>query len=146
VTPPLTLDFEVRCGAQHAFEVWTTRTSLWWPVNHSVSSADGLVVTIEPWIGGRVFERTPEGVEHDWGEVTVWEPPLRLGHTWHLRRDRADATDVLIVFSPEGAERCRVSIHHSGWERLGAEATQWREANHNRWADLLPHFVTAAER
>ena len=32
------------------------------------------------------------GVEHDWGDVTVWEPPTRLGYTWHLNRDRSDAT------------------------------------------------------
>ena len=52
---PLNLDFEVRCGAEHAFDVWTTRTSLWWPASHSVSAAPGLRVTIEPWVGGRIF-------------------------------------------------------------------------------------------
>jgi len=142
---PLNLDFELRCGAEHAFDVWTTRTSLWWPASHSVSAAPGLRVTIEPWVGGRIFERTPEGIEHEWGEVTTWEPPRRLRYLWHLRRDRADATDVLIVFSPQGEDCCRVSIEHTGWDRLGANATEWREANRGGWSGLLPHFVAAAE-
>jgi hypothetical protein len=142
---PLSLDFELRCGAEHAFDVWTRRTSLWWPASHSVSAAAGLCVTIEPWVGGRIFERTPEGIEHEWGEVTMWEPPRRLRYLWHLRRDRADATEVLIVFSPQGEDSCRVSIEHTGWERLGADAAQWREANRGGWSGLLPHFVAAAE-
>ena len=142
---PLTLDFELGCGAEHAFEVWTARTSLWWPPTHSVSMADGLRVTIEPRVGGRIFERTPEGVEHDWGEVTMWEPPRRLRYLWHLRRDRADATDVLVTFAPSGEDRCRVSIEHRGWERLGVDATRWREANNEGWGGVLPHFVVAAE-
>ena len=37
---------------------------------------------------GRIYERTPAGTEHDWGEVTVWEPPARLAYLWHLRPDR----------------------------------------------------------
>jgi len=142
---PLNLDFELRCGAEHAFEVWTSRTSLWWPLSHSVSGADGLLVIIQPWVGGRIFERTPDGIEHEWGEVTLWEPPVRLRYIWHLRRDRADATDVLIEFSPKGEDRCRVSIEHSGWERLGEAATQWRQANRSGWGGVLPQFVLAAE-
>ncbi len=142
---PLSLDFELRCGAEHAFDVWTTRTSLWWPASHSVSAAPGLRVTIEPWVGGRIFERTPEGIEHEWGEVTMWEPPRRLRYLWHLRRDRADATEVLIVFSPQGEDSCRVSIEHTGWERLGANAAEWREAIRGGWSGLLQHFVAAAE-
>jgi len=145
VIDPLHLDFELRCAADHAFEVWTTRPSLWWPSSHTVSTADGLSVTFEPRVGGRIFERTPEGVEHDWGEVTTWEPPLRLGYLWHLRRDRADATDVLITFAPRGEDRCRVSIEHRRWERLGADATRWRETNREGWGGVVPHFVAAAE-
>jgi len=145
VIEPLNLEVELRCGAEHAFEVWTGRPSLWWPPSHSVSTAPGLLVTIEPWVGGRIFERTPAGVEHEWGEVTLWEPPFRLGYLWHLRRDRADATDVLIVFSPQGPDRCRVSIEHSGWERLGADAAQWRQANHHGWGGVIPSFTRAAE-
>ena len=77
MTAPLRLSFEVRCSAAHAFDVWTTRTSLRWPRSHTVSEAAGLEVVIEGRPGGRIFERPPGGGEHDWGEVTRWEPPRR---------------------------------------------------------------------
>jgi len=28
---PIELRFEVACSPEHAFQVWATRTSLWWP-------------------------------------------------------------------------------------------------------------------
>src|SRR5262249_43002769 len=78
-----------------------------------------LIVTFEPRPGGRIYERTPGGREHDWGEVLAWEPPRRLVYLWHLRFDRADATEVEVTFTPvEGGTRVR--IEHRGWERLGA--------------------------
>ncbi len=73
-------------------------------------------------MGGRIYERTPGGVEHDWGEVTVWSPPARLAYLWHLRRDRADATEVEIRFTATGSGATRVEIEHRGWERLGSAA------------------------
>jgi uncharacterized protein YndB with AHSA1/START domain len=93
---------------------------------------------------GRIFERTPAGQEHDWGEVLVWEPPHRLAYLWHLRQDRADATHVEISFRPEG-DGTRVSIVHSGWERLGDRADPLRDRNRRGWAGLVPHFARAAE-
>ena len=71
---PLELEFRVACPVDRAFEVWTARTSLWWPVSHSVSAEPGLTITFEPVPGGRIFERTPLGVEHDWGEVSPGSP------------------------------------------------------------------------
>jgi hypothetical protein len=75
VTEPIEIEFEVACSPEHAFDTWANRTSMWWPPSHSMSSAPGLVVTFEPRPGGRIYERTPEGAEHDWGEVLAWEPP-----------------------------------------------------------------------
>jgi uncharacterized protein YndB with AHSA1/START domain len=144
VIEPIRLSFEVDCPVDHAFEVWTERIAQWWPRDHTVSAADDLEVVLEGRAGGRIFERRSSGLEHDWGEVTAWDPPNRLGYTWHINRDRSDATDVEIRFLPHGDAATRVEIEHRGWERLGAEGEPWRDRNRGGWATLLPHFVAAA--
>ncbi len=141
---PLRLTFEVDCPPEHAFTVWTERIAAWWPADHTASGEPSLEVVLEGRIGGRIFERTAAGVEHEWGEVTLWEPPRRFGYLWHLRRDRADATEVEIRFAPQG-EATRIEIEHRGWERLGAEGREWRDRNLGGWTTLLPHFIRAAE-
>ena len=113
---------DVACPAEHAFTVWTAGIGTWWPADHTVTGERGLRVVLEPRVGGRIYERTPVGAEHEWGEVTAWEPPSRLAYLWFLRADRADATDVEIRFIATGAGT-RVEIEHRGWERLGARAT-----------------------
>ena len=95
--------------------------------------------------GGRIYERTSAGEQHEWGEVTVWEPPRRLSYLWHIGRTRETATEVDITFVDEGATRTRVEIEHSGWEALGDEADAWRDKNRGGWDALLPHFAAAAE-
>jgi uncharacterized protein YndB with AHSA1/START domain len=139
---PLELRFTVGCSPDHAFDMWATRTSLWWPSGHSVSADPGLTVTFEPRPGGRIFERTSGGAEHDWGEVLDWEPPRRLRYLWHLRFDRADATEVEVLFTP-AAEGTEVTIVHRGWERLGARGPERRERNRRGWDGLIPHFRQA---
>ena len=146
MTDPLRLSFEVACPPDRAFRTWTARISDWWPADHSVSGEEGLEVVLEPRVGGRIFERTPSGAEHEWGEVTVWEPPRRLAYLWHLRRDRADATDVEITFVDLGGGATRVDIEHRGWERLGADGPEWRERNQGGWSTLVPHYTMAVAR
>jgi uncharacterized protein YndB with AHSA1/START domain len=119
VTEPLRISFDVECAVDHAFDVWTSRISQWWPGDHTVSGAADLTVVLEGRVGGRIFERTPDGDEHDWGEVTAWEPPRRLGYLWHIGRDRSVATEVQIAFVGTGAATARVEIEHRGWERVG---------------------------
>lgn len=139
---PLELTFTVACAPAHAFVIWTAKTSLWWPAGHSVSADPDLEVTFEPWQGGRIFERTSAGVEHDWGEILDWEPPHRLRYLWHIRRDRSDATEVEISFTAHD-DGTVVTIVHRGWERLGTAGPQWRDRNRQGWAGLLPHFEQA---
>jgi hypothetical protein len=143
---PLRLTFEIDCPTDHAFDVWTTRLSSWWPKGHSASGNPDTVVTLQPHLGGRIFERTPDGTEIDWGEITTWNPPHRLGYLWHISRDRSDATNVELTFVDLGDGTTRLEIVHSGWERLGTEGVIWREANTSGWNALLPNFIEAAVR
>ena len=96
-----------------------------------------------PRVGGRFFERTSDGREVDWGEVLVWEPPERFVYTWHLKRDREDATEVEIRFVPTSEATTRVEIEHRGWERLGSDGPAWRDRNRGGWDSLLPHYIAA---
>jgi uncharacterized protein YndB with AHSA1/START domain len=127
------MSFDVACSAEHAFWVWTSRIDMWWPADHTVTCQDDVKVVLQAGVGGRIYERTADGAEHDWGEVTLWDPPARLAYLWHLRRDRSDATEVEIRFE----------IEHRGWERLGSAAGQWRDHNRAGWETLLPHFLSA---
>ncbi len=140
---PLELRFTVACPPARAFDLWANETSRWWPHGHSVSGDPGLDVTFEPRPGGRIFERTPGGDEHDWGEVLAWEPPRRLAYLWHLRFDRADATEVEVTFADGEGGGTAVTIVHRGWERLGALGPERRERNARGWSGLLPHFEAA---
>jgi uncharacterized protein YndB with AHSA1/START domain len=144
VIEPIHLRFEVACPADRAFEVWTARIARWWPRDHTIAAEDGLVVVLEGRPGGRIFERRSNGIEHDWGVVTLWEPPSRLGYTWHLNREPSDATDVEIRFTALDDATTEVAIDHSGWERLGAGGEGWRDRNFGGWSTLLPHYVAAA--
>ena len=122
--------------------MWTGRIDLWWPRSHTVTAEDGLQVVLEGRVGGRLYERTRAGKELDWGEVLVWDPPRRFAYLWHIRWDRADATEVEVTFTAEAAGT-RVDIEHRGWERLGARGANMRDANRAGWDGLLPHFIAA---
>ncbi|MGZ4678199.1 MAG: SRPBCC domain-containing protein [Acidimicrobiia bacterium] len=141
---PLRLSEEIECSAEHAFDVWTRRISTWWPKGHSASGDPGTVVTLEAKLGGRIFERTSDGTEIDWGEITDWSPPQRLAYRWYIGRHPGEATDVELTFVALGERRTRLEIVHTGWERIGTGAESWRDANSGGWAALLPSFLAAA--
>jgi hypothetical protein len=143
MSDPLRMSFDVACPADHAFSVWTSDIGTWWPHDHTVTGRGDVTVVLECRVGGRIFERTPEGDEHDWGAVTVFDRPSRLAYLWHLGGDRADATEVDVRFVAVGAGATRIEIEHRGWERLGTRGAAWRERNQAGWASLLPHLKGA---
>jgi uncharacterized protein YndB with AHSA1/START domain len=114
----------VDAPVEQAFRVFTDEMATWWPVEtHSVSRERAETAVLEGGVGGRLYERTADGDEILWGEVTVWEPPHRLSYTWHPGRGAETAQEVEMRFVPEG-RRTRVELEHRGWERLGDEAAE----------------------
>jgi uncharacterized protein YndB with AHSA1/START domain len=141
MTDPLRITFDVACPADHAFTVWTSHIGTWWPPDHTVSGRGDVV--LERRVGGRIYERTDGGDEHDWGEILVWEPPMRLIYLWHIGRARSDATEVEVRFIARHATLSTVEIEHRGWERLGPGAATWRSRNAAGWDAVLPRFRAA---
>jgi uncharacterized protein YndB with AHSA1/START domain len=140
---PLRLSFDVDAPQGHAFDTWTRGIGRWWPADHTHTGRSDLRIVLEGRVGGRIFERTPDGHEFDWGQVVVWEPPRRFVYTWHLRRDPAEATEVEILFRSIAEDATRVEIEHRGWERV-PDGQTWRDRNAGGWATLLPHYQAAA--
>ena len=144
MTEPLEVAFVVACPPEHAFDTWARRTALWWPSSHTLTSEPGTELRFEAREGGRIFECAPDGREHDWGRIEVWEPPQRLVYSWHLMFPAEDATEVDVTFNPADGGTA-VRIVHRGWERLGEVGAERRERNRQGWAGVVEHYRVACE-
>jgi uncharacterized protein YndB with AHSA1/START domain len=136
-----------------AFEVFTARIETWWPMpSHHIGAADCAAVLIEPWVGGRWFERGVDGSECPWGEVLVWDPPhrvclaWRLDHAWQYRPSLL--TEVDVRFAALGAGGTRVELEHRGLQAYGGHAAEMQQAlgSPAGWAGMLEHYAQVAAR
>lgn len=120
---PVRQSVHVDCPIDEAFQLFTERVSEWWPLaNSSVGGDDAESCEIEPWVGGRVLERTRSGQEHEWGSVTAWDPPGRLEFTWHPGAAPDSGQSVEVEFEVE-ADGTRITVIHTGWEFAGIQAS-----------------------
>jgi DNA-binding transcriptional ArsR family regulator len=118
------------------FELFTSRIDEWWPrISHSVGGDSTVSVHMGQEIGGRVFEVTREGLEHEWGRIVEWEPAARVAFSWHPGLSSEQATHVEITFraGPDGTE---VTLVHDGWEARGTDWQAMRDNYDSGW-DLV---------
>ena len=117
--PPVRQSVLVRSPRQHTFETFVAAMGAWWPVNpFSVGKDRVRDVTVERRIGGRVYETWADGTQVDWGEVLAWEPPELFAMTWAIV---SALTEVELTFAELGPALTKVSVVHSGWEKLSDE-------------------------
>jgi uncharacterized protein YndB with AHSA1/START domain len=113
----------VRASQERAFTVFTEGFSTWWPTEHHIGTADLADAIIEPFAGGRYYEKGVDGSECDWGSVLAYDPPDRLVISWHLQGDwkydpdPAKASVVEVRFIAEAPDRTRVELDHRHIER-----------------------------
>lgn len=109
----------VDCPIDDAFRFFTEGFAEWWPLEaHSRNQEDAERCALEPRLGGRIFERTLDGREHEWGSIIAWEPPGRLEFTWWPGRPEDCGETVQVEFQVE-ADGTRVTLTHQGWNRTG---------------------------
>lgn len=116
---PIRQSVHVDCAPEDAFRLFTEGFAEWWPLrSSSVGGNDSEYCAIEPWVGGRIFERTRSGEEHDSGSVTVWDPPDRIEFTWHPGESQDHDQTVTVDFKVE-ADGTRVTLTHRNWHGAG---------------------------
>lgn len=140
---PIVVEFDVKASASHAFDIWTSKPSMWWPRSHTMTRDPDLTVVFEAFEGGRIYERGSDGSEHEWGEVLVWDPPVRVGYLWHLFFDRSEATEITVTFA-EIENGSRVRLVQTGFEKLDDEVgTERRRRTSYAWLELTGHYRAA---
>jgi uncharacterized protein YndB with AHSA1/START domain len=149
--PPLVKTVSVPCSTEDAFRYFTQDFEKWWPgATHSVVAFSSghkdkpALCTMEARQGGKIFERANDGKEYVWGTIMLWDPPKRMVFTWHPGMAEDIAQNVEIAFAVEG-KNTRVTLTHTGWERLGADADQAWKSYNNGWEEVFTKaFATYA--
>jgi DNA-binding transcriptional ArsR family regulator/uncharacterized protein YndB with AHSA1/START domain len=105
----------------------------WWPIaTHHIAEPAGEGAVLEPFVGGRWYERARDGSETDWGRVLVFEPPHRILLTWQMSSDwnyepdPARASEIEVSFLAESRNRTRIVFEHRHLERYGDQAERMR--------------------
>lgn len=144
---PLEKSVAVPTSQPEAFRIFTEGIGRWWPLSKfSVSigkSKTAKTCAIEPFVGGELYEIDEDGTRCPWGRVVVWNPPALLAFTWHPGSDPALAQDIEVRFVGDG-KGTRVTLVHSGWQKLGDKGTAAREGYGEGWAVVLGEAYAGA--
>ncbi|MFE9693426.1 SRPBCC family protein [Micromonospora sp. NPDC005806] len=140
-------------SAEQAFAIFTGSLTDWWVREYTWSGPEALAeLGVEPRAGGMFYEIGPYGFRNDWGRVLTWDPPRRLVFAWQIGADRvpvpdpAGASEVEVLFLPEGPERTRVEVEHRNFDRHGEAAEGYRKALTAGWHELLSRYLATLVR
>lgn len=136
----------VRCDAETAFRTWTERINVWWPKGHSRSGDPDTTIVLERRLGGRLYERTSQGVEFEWGRVTAWDPPHYFAYHWYLGSGPERPTWVDVRFVSQEAGGTRVEVSHRGPEFIGENWTRNNARYDAAWEAVLPAYIEACDK
>jgi len=145
--PAIRRSVTVNVPVEKAFAVFTESFATWWPKHHvNPNGYEGAY--IEPGVGGRWFERAPDGSECDWGRVLGWDPPHRVLLSWHLNGEydydpnTARASEVEVRFIAEGPTTTRVELVHSKLERaVGGARLGESVAGDTGWGWIMERYA-----
>lgn len=142
---PIVQTVDVRAAPARAFALFTERMADWWPRGRTIAANPHVAIVVEPFAGGRWYERDADGTECGWGRVLAWEPPSRLLLGWQIdarwRYDPAFQTEVELTFAPLPEGGTRVRLEHRDLERFGADAAAHADLLRGGWPGFLAGFA-----
>lgn len=106
-----------------AFRAFTEDVGTWWqdnPLFRFTPRGTGAMAFEPPADDqpGRFVERLPNGDSFLVGEISIWEPGVRLAFGWRQASFTAGQhTEVEVRFEAVGDET-RVTVQHSGWDSV----------------------------
>lgn len=143
----------VQAEPEIAWRVFTEKMGAWWPLAiYKIGKANAVDAVIEPYIGGRWYERGDDGSTCDWGRVLAWEPHSRLVLSWDIsadwQPDPALKTEIEVQFIADGKNGTRVEFEHRRLDRYGARRDEMRRIfdTEGDWGRLLESFARTAEQ
>lgn len=152
--PPVRKQIRVRASAARAFKVFTEGIDTWWPKTHHIGTSPPIRGAIEPGVGGRCYTEHENGVQVDWGQILLWEPPHRFILAWKVTTewkpepDLAKSSEVEVRFTPSPDGTTLVELEHRHFERHGATAAIMRQhvGDPSGWGGLLELYRAETER
>jgi uncharacterized protein YndB with AHSA1/START domain len=141
----------VKAPIAHAFDVFTSGLTRWWPHDHGVGKKPIQKVLMEPRLGGRWLEISEDGTETTVATIILWEPPHRVVMVWQINAqwqpDQTMKSEVDVRFTADGSDATVVELVHHKFETMGAEAgASMRRDVDGGWPGLIERFVKEAER
>jgi uncharacterized protein YndB with AHSA1/START domain len=142
----------VQAAPETAWRVFTEKMGTWWPLAiYKIGTAKAVDAVVEPYVGGRWYERGDDGSSCDWGRVLSWEPPSRLVLSWDIgadwQPDPALNTEIEVRFIADGRNATRVEFEHRHLDRYGARRDEMRRIfeTEGDWGRVLASFARVAE-
>jgi uncharacterized protein YndB with AHSA1/START domain len=151
IIAPVRKVVRVKAPIAHAFDVFTSGFSRWWPHDHSIAKKPIEKVLLEPRLGGRWLEISDDGTKTFVATIIHWEPPHRVVFVWHVnaewKPDSAMKSEVDVRFTAEGPHATRVELVHHKFETMGAEAgASMRNDVDRGWPDIIERYAREAGR
>ena len=127
-----------------AFDLFAHRTEAWWPIGRDTDSHPHRKIILEPHANGRFYESRATGDEKLWGIVVAYVRPRTLVINWRLNAEFAAidgaTTDLEIFFAASNDGGSRVTIIHTGLDRLGGPTATVRGVVNHHWDNILGSF------
>jgi uncharacterized protein YndB with AHSA1/START domain len=124
---------------EKAWRLFTDGVNSWWPFESHSIGGEKVEAAVFDTEAKRLYERHPDGTEHDWADITAWEPPTRFLLNWRVN-PASPRTEVEVQFSADG-DGTRVDLEHRGWELRGPGE---RSSYDSGWEYVLGKYVSAA--